>query len=272
VLEEERQRRELEQYIRLEEQRKPSCPGIKGAGKGKKSRGTGFIYEDKRVAELTPEQIEQRRRARENDIRRAEERRAMREARHAAEEWNRAVGHFKKQVRQIEEDFDALTTFLAAAVVLANARRRCARGIRDFRHSYGENPTGHETEQALYESVAVTLSNLEETGELAEQFEAAVQSYEPVAALLYRLSGRQPSWWYEQPSCLILTTEEVRRFRLTIEFLGIQTISLSDGRKLRHSIAVPLWLQDAVTKIRAGENRIGGTFDWDTTHEKEKAA
>jgi hypothetical protein len=54
LLEEERQRRELEASIALEAQRKPSVVGISGAGKGTKSRGTGFVYDDRKPPKVMP--------------------------------------------------------------------------------------------------------------------------------------------------------------------------------------------------------------------------
>src|SRR5579862_2894667 len=55
VIEEERLRRELEATITLQAQPKPSIAGIAGAGKGKKSMGTGIYYEEKVVP--TAEQL-----------------------------------------------------------------------------------------------------------------------------------------------------------------------------------------------------------------------
>jgi len=47
VLEEERQCKELETSIALRAHRKPPVVGIAGAGNGRKSKGTGFIYEER---------------------------------------------------------------------------------------------------------------------------------------------------------------------------------------------------------------------------------
>src|SRR5271165_416301 len=64
VIEEERQRRELESSILLDSQRKRSFVGISGAGKGKKPRGVGIYYVEKVLVEPTLEMLAQQQNAR----------------------------------------------------------------------------------------------------------------------------------------------------------------------------------------------------------------
>src|SRR6202521_5718590 len=91
VIEEERQRRELESSILLDCQRKLSFVGISGAGKGKKSSGVGIYYDEKVFVEPTLEMLAQQQKARQRSLEREAERKAKRAVRRAAQEWKRMI-------------------------------------------------------------------------------------------------------------------------------------------------------------------------------------
>jgi hypothetical protein len=149
LLEAERQRRELEASIVLQAQRKPSVAGISGAGKGKKFRGTGFIYEDKAAVELTPEQLEQRQRARERSERRKDERRAARLANRESYEWKNRLYEFRRSMRDAKSDLEMAFRVAKAYVAMRAARDAFARTIvgvekRETRKSLvRQNETGY---------------------------------------------------------------------------------------------------------------------------------
>jgi hypothetical protein len=88
VIEEMRQRKELEEYIRLNPAKK-SGAGIAGKGKGTKSRGTGFIYEDTAPIPFVPDELKERQR---NE-----------------ERWGRLIHHVKKQRKQVEQELGDLS-------------------------------------------------------------------------------------------------------------------------------------------------------------------
>jgi hypothetical protein len=113
ILEEERQRKALEEFIRLNPAKK-AAQGISGAGKGKKSRGTGFVYDDV-IVPFVPEEAKEQ--ARQNA------------------EWDKAIRHFRKQRRKAEEELGGL--FREARIVLAidDARAEVAKLLRGVRAS-----------------------------------------------------------------------------------------------------------------------------------------
>jgi hypothetical protein len=129
LLEAERQRRELEASIVVQAQRKPSVAGISGAGKGKRFRGTGFIYEDKAVVELTPEQLEQRQKARDRSERRTDERRAARLTNRESNEWKNRLYEFRRSMRDAKSDLEMAFRVAKAYVAMRAARDTFARTI-----------------------------------------------------------------------------------------------------------------------------------------------
>jgi len=129
LLEAERQRRELEASIVLQAQRKPSVAGISGAGKGKQSRGTGFIYEDKAAVELTPEQLEQRHRVRERSEQRQEQRHAVRLANRESNEWKNRLYEFRRSMRDAKSDLEMAFRVAKAYVAMRAARDTFAQTI-----------------------------------------------------------------------------------------------------------------------------------------------
>jgi hypothetical protein len=109
--------------------------GINGAGKGKKPRGTGFIYEDRPEIEPTPAQIETRERARERSKRRAEQRRIVRMERRESREWKNRIYEFRRAVRESKSDLALALEFSKKFVCRAAARDYGAHNIRGLRRA-----------------------------------------------------------------------------------------------------------------------------------------
>jgi hypothetical protein len=274
VIEEQRQRKELESFIRLHTERKPSVVGISGAGKGKKSRGTGFTYEEKIPVELTAQQIEQQRRARENDLRKAAERKATREVRRAAEEWNRMVGHCKKQIRQVHHDTQAIRRFIASVVVAEAARAETADYLRSYRKEYPGSITGRADREQAFAEVMARYSRQVMEDSSALDAETDKQYY--LGSLVYRLSGREPRWFasaFGFPVCLKLCARQIRLVRATVAFLHRSEKIEVEGGTLRN-IEVPQWLLDTVAKLHVGVNAVGehDFDDWKIEKKEQEEA
>jgi hypothetical protein len=126
VIEEERQRKELEKSIQLSAQVPPPA-GISGAGKKAKSKGCGITYIEKVVPALTTEQIEQSKRA-------AERSKAIHEA-------NRRVRRLRERFIQfaqdegrvwIEQHLRADCERMYAEAVAECSHKRCQTGEQRF--------------------------------------------------------------------------------------------------------------------------------------------
>ena len=127
----------------LEAQRKPSVVGISGAGKGKKSRGTGFIYDRKdqkskeqlaneqRMAAMmsTPEWQARNALQCERERKRAERLEARR-GRLAEKKWNYMRSHLAKQRKDVERELELMYLTANLAVAIALARRTLAQTLR----------------------------------------------------------------------------------------------------------------------------------------------
>ena len=131
VIEEERQRREIEKIITLTVTVKPLA-GMSGAGKKKRQRGTGFIYEDKGVKSLaqiaheerqakehaeylvwleTPEGLEWRAEQKRLKEEQAEKDRLMQ----IEQEWKNQLRSFRKQRKQVEADLKLHASSLSSS-------------------------------------------------------------------------------------------------------------------------------------------------------------
>jgi hypothetical protein len=128
VVDEERQRKELEQFIALHPVIKKSVVGIQGAGKGKKAKGIGIFYEEKpdKTAEQIALEEQQREQARANDEQKAAEKKARRTERRQRDAANR-------RQRELDRDWtDAINIGIAISEV-GNVRRAAASAIRKAR-------------------------------------------------------------------------------------------------------------------------------------------
>ncbi len=279
LLEEERQRRALEEFIQLEAQRKPSVVGISGAGKGKKSRGTGFIYDRKdekskeqlaheqRMAAVmsTPEWQARNAGRRAHEQQRINERKARRALRRVAGEWNYRLNRFKSQSQQVEDDCTTIKRFLGATILVQAARRHCAQKLREW----AKPVDSHERQLGFNEAFRLAYQNIE-----YEQLKKLVDQEAALGMFIYGLSGRAPQWFqpeWSTDNSMTLTAPQMRLLGLTAEFLTNKRIELVDGH-IRNPQTVPQWLYDALMKIHVGENHINGMGDWNATPEKEKAA
>ena len=81
---------------------KPNQQGIQGAGRGKKSRGTGFIYEDRGLPP-TPEELAEREAVKQRAIDNKEQRRAAKLSRKAELEAARKEREAQKQALEEEK-------------------------------------------------------------------------------------------------------------------------------------------------------------------------
>jgi hypothetical protein len=129
VIEEERQRRGLESTIKLQPNVKLSR-GLGGSGKKKRSRGTGFIYEDPAKEEPTPEQLEQRENARQRSNRREEQRRVGRLERKESNEWKLRLYEFRRAVRDSKSDLTEAWKFGRRFVAFETAKNHLAQAIK----------------------------------------------------------------------------------------------------------------------------------------------
>jgi hypothetical protein len=112
VIEEMRQRKELEEYIRLNPAKK-SGAGIAGKGKNKKSRGTGFIYVDTAPVPFVPDEV--------------------REAARNNERWDSLIHHVKKQRKQIEAELRDLYKTATIVVRMGHVRDLLKRTLCETR-------------------------------------------------------------------------------------------------------------------------------------------
>lgn len=104
LLEEERQRKELEKQIALPAQARVE-PHAAGTGRQRKSHGTGFVYEDKKQPVITEQQ---------------------READRLNAEWEKQLASFRRQQRRENADYQKLFRVCVRSLALAMIRRNLA--------------------------------------------------------------------------------------------------------------------------------------------------
>jgi hypothetical protein len=200
VLEEMRQRKELEQFITLNAAQKKSAVGIAGAGKKKKSRGTGFIYEDK--PEKTAEQIaleeETRERARANNERKDAEKKERRDERRKNEEWSNQLASFRRQARQVNATVQRAWLFAIAVGHYETGRTGVADRLRRER-KLGEGVSLAEARRRDDYVGRIAFNQKKETDSMASNLiensnDAFLESSMTIAYMLTLKAGKFPRW------------------------------------------------------------------------------
>jgi len=263
VIEEERQRRELEQYIRLEAQRKPSRAGVKGAGKKAKSKGTGFFYDD---AKRLKEEEERNRReiflataeGRAYTARKAQEeveRKQRQELRRLEEEWDRQLGKFRRATKRWEQDLLDCRGFMVNSLMYAKSRQMFNIFLREMRE---EDQTFTAVERqgglrSMFIEVVRTAANDEtEDGKKlgSEIWEALGASDDMIAGIMYE-SGRAPQWAVAAAPEADFAIRPVIRLllRRTVEWLEQGHIVDDNGDGIAKKAPTPQWIIDAVLAL-----------------------
>ena len=260
VIEEERQKRELEASIALEAQRKPSLVGVSGAGKGKKSKGIGIYYEEKTKKStpvirpvLTLAQLE--------ELRREETARLARlEALRAEKEWARQLSKFRRARRQLDNDANELGKFLRVAALLAGSRRHAAQYLREQRRSL---PLDAEQRERLVMALyRVNQMRLYENGDdegLAEEIEKVIDQR---IALMggFLMDGRIPRLYRRFMRDRFRLTRgqlnEMRRAAAFVEYMtALGDVEIGNSLGSLRLNPLPKWLRDGVMGLRVGENK-----------------
>jgi hypothetical protein len=234
ILEEERQRRELESTIKLQPNVKLSR-GLSGSGKKKKSRGTGFIYEDCAKEEPTPEQLEQRKKIRQRMAEREETLQVARQVRRQAEEWSRLAARLKNEERQRRRDLGHISNFLAHFAAVQRARNEFAEYLRGRRAMMRDK---QQVEQELEDRIRSLL-----TGERPEWLddELAKDEWQDTKWFIYYWSGQCVTW--DPP--LVLETDVPALLPRALRY--IRSLEMLSWDRL-----VAPWLDAALRSIRAG--------------------
>ena len=262
LLEEARQRQELEQYIQLEAQRKPSCPGIKGAGKKAKSKGTGFFYDDDKS--LKQEEERKRREiflatdeGRAYTARKAQEEvegKQRRELRRLEQEWDRQLRKFHRTTKRWEQDSLECRRFMVNSLMYAKSRQTFNSFLRKMREEDWIFTAVERQEgfRAVFIEVVRTAANdTTEAGKKLcdEIWEALVASDDMIAAIMYE-SGRAPQWAVVTTEADFTISPRIRLLlRRTVEWLKQGHIVDGDGDGIVAKAPTPQWITDAVLAL-----------------------
>lgn len=260
LIEEERQRRELEATITLQAQRKPSIAGIAGAGKGKKSKGTGIHYEEKVVptAEQLVHREAMRQRALANQAREYEKKRERREERRKRSEWAGQLSKFRREARQVTKDVGDLHDFMELVTLLEASRSVTARMLREN----GNEIKTAEQRGRLLDAIFVLNREKAYGEESDEEFQGAVTNAASMDVfiggqfLMYR-GGRAPRWLPAVGETINIDAQKLRLFCRTIAWL---TRGQVEGATAIVTLKpVPEWLGRAIGSLNVGANTIEET-------------
>lgn len=286
LLEEERQRKELEASIVLEAQRKPLA-GIAGAGKGKKSNGTGFIYDEmgvKSLAQIAHEERQAKAHAeysawleteeglawRAENQRRKEELAEQERKQQTEREWKRRLYKFRRTIRQVEEDKSTVEGFAEIAALLYTARKFAAQTIRRQRHERPKNLTTTERKRADARLLDRTFVEAHEmfSGEDDEDgqvfHETGNSILERVGLFLMYSGGRVPVFYppdtftredeedrHDGDFPITLGARDARLLRLTVAWCDRVVDGINGVRTIG---SMPAWLRTAVLRLHKGVN------------------
>lgn len=257
VIEEMRQRKELEAAIELVAQHKPSGAGIAGAGKGKKSKGVGIYYDEKLppTAEELALREELRQRAQANAQRKEEDKKQRRDQRRASEEWSRQLWKFRRATRQVIKDNSDIFKFMFGVAMLAAARKMAADGGRD--NSIPRNATVEQRERLVNALFAICHRTYyeEQNATFCRAVETSADHMRLLCAqLLMRWGGRVPRFLEDFPEEPVnLGARQVRLMQAAVAFFDGETVEVPRGELRKES--PPRWLCEAVMRLRAGENK-----------------
>jgi hypothetical protein len=245
LVEEIRQAKELEATITLE-----PCPKTKpslGHASKKKSTGTGYVYIDKEVVELTPEQKEQQRRDAEFGVEWAklleEERKAKRQVRRQAEAWDRLIAHVKQDLEDHSDALREITRVLNTCIGVGQARAVLARKLKQsYRDREAYRAESHR--ERLLTLGAEYLELAHETDGHFVTPEELSGIVETVGFYMYDISDKPPLKWWPPP--------RFRTVHVTPMFIRVL-------RSLEEVLPdwkdEPRWLREAVATLEAGVNR-----------------
>jgi hypothetical protein len=260
VIEEERQRRELEATIALRPQPRPSTAGISGAGRSAKSKGTGIYYEAKVVptAEQLAHREETRQRALANQAREYEKSRVRREERREQDEWARQLSKFRRASRQVTKDVRDLHGFMQLMTLLRASRSMAASMLRE---NANEIKTA-EQRGRLLDAILVLNHARADGEEMDEEFKSAVANAAStdmfiVGQFLMHRGGRAPRWFPASDETINISAQRLRLLRRTVAWVNRGQV---EGATAIVTLKpLPDWLGRAIGSLQLGVNRIEET-------------
>jgi len=273
VIEEERQRRELEATITLQAQPKPTIAGVVGAGKGKKSSGVGIYYEVKKPDKVklppTAEELalrEEIHRETEAEMERQQaETMERRRARRQKKEWSALLSGCRRAVRQTQKDVNDIGSFAATGTLLQLSRKMAADALREWRGEKPEELAAEHDKRRLVKRLvdgAFFLKHREAYGENPDgEFQrlvdrAAVEALHKAGQFLMHWGGRAPRFYPPFGESLTLTAAKVRMLHRTATYPSElrDADAWEAGILQRHR--PPEWLREAVLRLRVGVNKL----------------
>jgi hypothetical protein len=265
VIEEERQRRDIEATITLQAQPKPSIAGVAGIGRGRKSKGTGIYYEEEIVptAEELALKEELRQRANGNRERKEAEKRERRALLRADRQWARRLRKFRRAMRQVDADTNEIASFLRVAILLALARHHAAQEMKKNKELVFDAEQRERLVIGMFQFNDTRAYGEECDEQLCAAIEKVVEQRTGVVAG-FLVRGRIPRFYLPLASGrFLLTRKQVSELRRAVVFMERVTQlggEIHIGRELGtlRLDPIPEWLRDGVMRLGAGENKIDG--------------